>query len=54
MDDTTDINNSKMLKIYNTKMLSNLEIQLSNNIINKTKILCLLEKLYSDKKCYTL
>jgi serine/threonine protein kinase len=54
MDDTTDINNSKMIKIYNAKMLSNLEIQLSNNIINKTKIMCLLEKLYRDKKCYTL
>jgi casein kinase 1 len=54
IDDTNDINNSKMTKIYDAKLLTNLEIQLSNNLISKRKIMCLLEKLYNGKKCYTI
>jgi calcium-dependent protein kinase len=50
IDDTNDINDLKIKKIIDHKMIENLEIHFPNN----QKIVCLLEKLYSGIICYTL
>lgn len=51
IDNTTEINDLKMMKIFEAKKLENLEIQSSKNVDHK-KIICLLEKLYNGIVCY--